>query len=231
MNRAMKHRLEQYFNAPKPSGKRAFLRSMEPRRINVCHLLIIQARYIPKWVWLTCAPLFVFAWYAGRFDQEFAVARLMALMPFLVMVSLTESMRSVVYGMQELELAAQFSLRSIVLARMGILGFANLLLLIVISVLLGQNTLKSVIFLLAPYLLTAFGNLMIVRRVAGKEGVFACAVFAFAVSGADLLLHTMMRTYFADRYLPAWFLLILLLGIAVVLEGRNTIKSICELQI
>lgn len=230
MKRAIKQRLEQYFEPPKPSGKRAFLRGMEPRRVNIRHMLIVQARYIPKWVWLSSVPLFLFAWYVSRFGQDNATPRLMALMPFLVMVSLTECMRSAVYGMEEMELAAQFSLRSIVLARMGILGLANLLLVIVISVLSGQNIFKGAVFLLLPYLMTALGNLMIVRRVNGKEGMFACAVFAFAVSGADLLFHTKINVYFADRYLPVWLLLILLLGMAVVLEGRNTIQSFCELQ-
>lgn len=231
MKRALKQKMEQYFDAPKPSGKRTFLRSMGPRRINICHMLAIQARYIPKWVWLSSVPLFLCAWYVSRFGQDFAAVRLMALVPFLVMVSLTESMRSVVHGMQELELAAQFSLCSIVLARMGILGSANLLLLFLISVQFGENIQKSTVFLLVPYLLTAFGNLVIVRKVSGKEGTFACAAFAFAVSGADLLFHTKLCAYFADRYLPVWYLLLFALMIAVAVEGRNTLKTIGELQI
>ena len=45
-----------------------------------------------------------------------------ALIPFIAMSILTENARSGIYLMAELEMAARFSLKSVILARMEILG-------------------------------------------------------------------------------------------------------------
>ena len=54
-------------------------------------------------------------------DEKY-VGAVYGLVPFLVLISVTESTRSYRYEMEELELSSRFSLKSIVMARMVILG-------------------------------------------------------------------------------------------------------------
>ena len=44
------------------------------------------------------------------------------LLPFVALLAVTEGTRSAVYGMEELELATRFSLKSVLLARLCLVG-------------------------------------------------------------------------------------------------------------
>ena len=79
--------------------------------------------------------------------EEIYVSMIYGVVPFLVMLSVTESMRSYRYGMEELELSARFSLKSIVMARMLMLGIGNLAVLIAIAGVLGDDQLLPALFL------------------------------------------------------------------------------------
>ena len=127
-------KLGQMFEAPPPKGKEAFLRSQRPPKLHLGHLLAVQLTYLPKWVWLLFSGGFLAVLYAGRSLQMDMLWIAGALVPFLVLVSVTESFRSMSCGMEELEMAARFSLSGILLARMGILGLAGFAGLIVSAV-------------------------------------------------------------------------------------------------
>lgn len=225
----MKRELIRYYTAPKPVRKRLFLRNLEMPQISLLHILRIQAHYIPKWIWLFSASFFAAAWFVSRYWTDYALGSMMAVVPFLVMVSIAESMRSVTYGMQELELAAPFTLSNIVCARLVILGLADFVLLFAAALLIGENMLRNVVCLMVPYLLTAFGCFVIVRKIAGRENMAACAGFACAVSGIDLIFHKKGAFFYDERYFLLWLLLFLLLAVAVVCETRKTISIMREL--
>ena len=55
------------------------------------------------------------------------------------------------WGMSELEMSARFSLKSVVLARMVIVGIANIVLEMILALLAGGNLLETVLYLLVPY--------------------------------------------------------------------------------
>ena len=60
INKKEKELLRQMFAAPEPKRKRAFLRTMPRREAGLSMLLLSQAAYIRKWVWVVSFLLFLF---------------------------------------------------------------------------------------------------------------------------------------------------------------------------
>lgn len=129
MKQHLRQELKNVFDAPQPLHKRAFLRTLEQPKISILAFVLTQLGYIRRWVWIISALVFVLsaAGAAGLPSDTVWVAS--ALMPLLALTVVSESGRSQNYEMAELEMATRFSLRSVVLARLGILGMENLIVL------------------------------------------------------------------------------------------------------
>ena len=125
--------LKRFYEAPPPKEKGRFLEFLSqelpspgPGRGS---FLRVQAGYIGKWNWgISLAVLLAGIWAADSGSREL-FQLIAAAVPFLALALAAETGRSARYGMEELELAARFSLKAVVAARMGILGIGNLLLL------------------------------------------------------------------------------------------------------
>ncbi len=93
------------------------------------------------------------------------------LLPFAALSTVTELHRSARCRMEELEMASRFSLKTLLLARLTLLGLGNLLLLCALFPLMtgwGQLPLAETgFYLLCPYCLTSLLCLMITRRFRG----------------------------------------------------------------
>ena len=150
-------------------------------------------------------------------------------MPFLALLLIAESTKSTIYRMNELEMAARFSLKSVVLARLSILGTFNLILfsvLITICYLVsGISLLQIGVYLFVPYLLTANISLYIVRHFRNKETIYWCMAIAVLVSGANISLHYLADFLFQTNYLVLWIIVTLILIIAVVRELYQMFKK------
>ena len=108
--------------APNPSRRDAFL--AEAPRFYMGHgsFVLAQAAYIRKWVWVISVILLgALADIAARWPRE-ALWVAAGMMPFLALTAMQEHLRSSMYNMTELELSTRFSVKSILLARMGLLG-------------------------------------------------------------------------------------------------------------
>lgn len=196
--------LGRMFEAPPPEGKDQFLKKQGPPKLHLGHLLAVQLSYLPKWVWVVFGGVFLAVLSAGRYLQMDMLWAAGALTPFLVMVSVTESFRSMAWGMEELEMSARFSLQGILLARMGLLGLGNLIWMLGVANMLEGGLPGNVLFLMAPYLLTDLGCLMAVRKLKGREGLYACAGVAAVVCGMELLLSANCSWIWETRYLGWW---------------------------
>ena len=73
--------------------------------------------------------------------------------------------------MEELELATRFSLKSVLLARLCLVGSLHAVLLLCLTLLCrgtgAASFGRTVVYLLVPYLLTAYGGLWLSRRLRG----------------------------------------------------------------
>ena len=119
--------LREICRAPEPERKEIFfqglaergLTSGRPTSISHGEFILRQFLYIGKWVWLSSAVLLLFiTWicYGNNGNYPFALTSLLAAW------ILVETERSYRWKMAELEYTARFSLRSVMLARMFLVG-------------------------------------------------------------------------------------------------------------
>ena len=188
MERKLQKELAEYFEAPKPERKRTFTRQMGIQKINLFHIVLMQARYISKWVWIFSGVFLAIAVLMAQCTEWKYVSMILGFIPFLVMLTVTESTNSYVHGMEELELSARFSLKSIVLARMMMLGLGNFVVLAGVMFVLRNQMQINIAYVLAPYFLTAGGGLYIARNMRGKDSTFACFSLAALVCVLQLYL-------------------------------------------
>lgn len=210
--------------APGPDGarKRAFLRSLPPAPVSHLRFLLGQAAYVRPVTWIASLVVLILALAAGRLAPGDAVWVTAALTPFAALAAVTEGARSALYGMEELELASRFSLRSVVLARMGAVGLAHLALVCVLAALGGGSFFRAGTYLLTPYLLTDLLGLAAVRRVRGREGLYLCGGAAVLTAGLALALHGVRGVYDPAGF--RWWLLAL--AAVLALTGREYFKTI-----
>ena len=124
-----KDELKLAFEAPMPLKKRQFLRTIEPSGMNMFEFLISQLGYIRKWIWGVSLLIFSVSLIGSVFLSVEMLWIISAMTPLLALIIVAESGRSEYYTMAELELATRFSLRSVILARLTILGLENAVLL------------------------------------------------------------------------------------------------------
>lgn len=244
--------LKEIYNAPKPAKKRQFMEEYQKRKeerilrpvkeegkegieksawqpVSICHMLAIQCTYLTKWVWVVTAAVLGISFYAGTmvWTQDWWVA--CASVPFLGMTAITASFRSQAWDMAQLEQASRFSLRSVVAARITILGTGNLLCLVVMCIWRNPAGGRQFLFLLAPYLLTSVGCLVITRRMKGREGIYASAGVASAVCCMEMVLHGNFSWIMEAQYTGWWLAATAGILALAVREIRRTITGMEEL--
>ncbi len=226
MDRKLREQLKEYYRAPAPAEKRDFLRKHAPQRTQTMRMLMIQARYISLPVWLLSAAVFAFAvWltFAGvRYD---IFGMVYAVIPFFSMVMLTESMKSCRYGMWELEGSALFSTRSVIMARLLILGIGNMAALAMLAT-LGASPLRQFLYLIVPYQLSAYAGLMLLRRYRGQEGVYLCFAASAAVAVLQEAVIYLWAQVYEARFIGLWLILAFALAVITVRESYRTVRTV-----
>lgn len=229
MNRDMKERLKEYFAAPEPERKGHFLNSLPAKPVGLSDFLLFQAAYIPKWVWGLSVLVFAPALVGAGFLKKDMLWCISACMPILALALVAESGRSERWGMAELEMSTRFSRKSILLARLGILGLADLLLFFLLLPLAYMNgdrsLLETGIYMLCPYLLTVFLGLWASRRVHGRECAWVCGAIALGVSLGNTLMYQSIQGFYAPTGFRWWAAAFVLLSAGVAGQCYKTIKE------
>ncbi|WP_343248329.1 hypothetical protein [Diplocloster hominis] len=239
MKQIMKQALKDAFEAPEPVGKQAFFKTIRPVKISQFSFLWIQATFIRKTVWALSVILFGIALAGAIFINQDTLWIISSLIPFAALSAVTENARSRVYNMEELEMASRFSLKSVTLARMGIMGLLHLILLgllIPLSCIQGVTTaIQTGVYLLVPYLLTTVSGLCIVRKIHGKEALYGCMAAAVITSGLNLILQTAVPVLYQNTRLHWWIAALLILAALTALETYKIVHQteeelICSLS-
>lgn len=234
MDRKFREELKQMYQAPDPVGKDAFLQELEQKAqrspemsgISFLGFLGYQVPYISIWNWLLGASVFALTLLSVRYADGKAVWAAASFVPFLALAAVSESGRSMQYGMDELELSARYCLKTVVTVKIFIMGISNLIVLLacILAVEAGNRTgiILNGITIMFPYLVTAFLNLWIVRKIHGKESIYVCLGVSAIVSGANVI-NGVMEWFVLYDYLGTAGMLVLFLA-AVLLTGRECIK-------
>ena len=160
-DRRLISQIRELCNSPRPENKREFFQHMkEQGKINQRILVIShgeflkgQLFYIGKWIWILSGALLLFITgicYQHPGNYPFALT------PFLALGILLESRRSFRWKMAELEHAARFSLRSVILARMFLVGAANttglIIIILIIRPVFSYSLMRVFLYMMVPYL-------------------------------------------------------------------------------
>lgn len=230
MNR--KKMFAEAFAPPEPLHKEDFLRHAPIQPVSTMAFILFQIRYIRRWVWgldliLLCSALI------GTFFLRWEMLyELSAMMPILALTMITESGRSEYYGMAEFEQSARFSLKSVVLARLGILGILNVLLFLcftlVSNVTMNLSLIRTGVYLLCPYLITAFLCLWASRRFRAEEVLYLCVGITVMICLGVLMLQHFAAAVYGGEYFAWWLGVALLSGAGAVGECAGIIKHVEE---
>ncbi len=140
---------------------------------------------------------------------------------------------ALVYGCFMEKVTARFSLKSVVLARMGILGISHLLLLMFLIPVCAVHNLATVfqggLYVLVPYMLTVFIGLWTTRRVHGMESLYICMGIAVGVSGMNFFARSIFPILYEMEYMTIWIIGFIILIILVVREMKKSIEQTEEL--
>ena len=229
MNGQMKMQLKEYFEAPEPEKKQEFMAGLPSQGVSIMDFLLLQAAYIPKWVWGLSALVFALALIGAGYLKKDILWCVSACMPLPALALVTVSGRSQTWGMAELEMSARFSLRSVLLARLGILGLADLLLFFLLLPLAYMNGDKPLfetgVYMLCPYLLTVFLGLWASRRAQGREAAWLCGAIALGVGLGYILMYQWSLEFYAAGNFPWWAAAFVLLSLGTAKQCAETLKQ------
>lgn len=235
MNKQLKQKIKKAFEVPEPNRleKARFLRTLPQPQISMRQFVFTQVAYIRKWTWLLSVLLLFPAWLGAFYIEKNTLWIVSALVPFLGLLAIKENTRSMFYGMSELEMSARFSLRSIILARMGVLGALDALIFCCMVPLCCRGNDFSMLqtgnYLLVPYLLMVNIGLWITRRFHSKEAIYGCMGVAVLISGANAGVHFLADFIYHFSYMKWWVALSVFLIGRMIYEAYCTIKQTEEL--
>lgn len=233
MNKNLKKGLKDALEPPAPTRKKEFLNVIPQLKIDNMSFLYLQSMYIPKYVWGIFSSVFGIALVGGCFLEKNVLWIISALIPFVALCVITENARSDVYLMSELEMTARFSLKSVLLARMAVLGVSHLLLLIfvipVCSIYNSMSIFQTGLFLLVPYVLTTTIGLWAVRKTNGIESMYLCMGIAVGISGLNLFTKCILPVIFEAKYTLIWLIVLMVLIVLFITEMKKSIKQTEEL--
>lgn len=222
--------MKKSFVSPTPEKKTEFFLRMKekgllkrrPHVISHKEFLAVQVLYIEKWTWVLSGFLLLFiAWICSRNYGNYPFA----LTSLLAAGILFETGRSRRWNMTELEQAARFSARSVILAKVYLLGVGNTagLMIVIFAVrpFFSYSLIRVFLYMMVPYLTASLLGSLFERRYRGDPGwgsVLICilsSIFFTVVSHFFNLLYE-------DRLVLFWAsaLVLMICGLTVCIR-RN----------
>ena len=227
--------LKEICSTPEPEEKKAFFQGLEdqglisrrPVVINHGDFLLRQFFYIGKWIWLLSAVLLLCIMgicYGNTGNYPFALT------PLLAVGILVETGRSFRWKMAELEYTARFSLRSVMLARMflvGIVETAGLLAVIwVVRPWFSYSLSRVFLYMMVPYLAASLSGSVYERKNRSHSG-WGSIIICIMSSGLFAAAPYFLSSLYEERFTVIWIVAFILLIFSLFVSVR---RWICELE-
>ncbi len=216
--------LKEIYKAPETKEKNDFFQgikergliSRQPVIINHGEFLLRQFFYIGKWIWLLSAVLLLFILgicHGNTGNYPFALTSLLA------SGILVETGRSSRWKMAELEYTARFSLKSVMLARMFLVGAvetAGLLAVIwVVRPWFSYSLIRVFLYMMVPYLTASLSGSLYERRHRADNvwgSLLICLLSSFFFAAAPYCLSSLYEERLVIIWGAGFILLVLSLG-------------------
>ena len=221
------------FEAPTPQRKEEFLSRFETKQLSLMQFILSQAGYIGKLTWLGFAAVTVCAVASPFTISNSALWFVSSLMPILALLLVSESARSERYKMAELEAVTRFSLRSVVLARLVILGGISLIMLLIcaptVMFFCDYPMVFSGLFVVTPFFLTSAVGLLTVRKIKGQAAIYSVTAEAFFISILVLIARNSPERYMNPGAIKVFMIVAAVSLVITLLEGICRIKGTEEI--
>lgn len=228
MKKELQNMLREAMEAPVPGRKQEFIQSMKKRqscrRMGYGRFVAEQVFYIGRWGWCTSFGIFLISLFLGSYTDKNVLWVLSAVAPFLAVTFLAEGLRSEICGMAELELATRFSLKSLIFARMAVMGTLHLLLL-VFAAFLGYRKgnlpfWHTGVYLLVPYLLTNMAGLYLAKKIRGRECIYGILAAATVIS----VLPFAIKLLYREELFIWWLAALAVFSVLAVKEWKENVE-------
>ena len=231
MDNKLKRNIQKAFEAPQPNRqeKARFLIALPQPRISMFRFILVQASYMRKMTLVFSVLLLLPAVIGANYISENTLWIVSAFVPILGLLAVAESTRSTIYGMSEFEMSTRFSLKSVVMARMSVLGVLDFIVLACAIPLCYTGSrfslLQTGLYLLVPYMLTVNISLWLIRHLQSRETIYVCMSVAALIGGANVGLHFITDLIYQNAYIVWWFILSVLLFAGMAHEIYLAIKQ------
>ncbi|MTI47289.1 MAG: hypothetical protein FH761_05580 [Firmicutes bacterium] len=235
MDRKLKQELKQSLTPPPTRHKAEFINSISYPKARFREVLFSQIGFIRKRVWLFYVLATCFAYFYTTVVKVPAniVAVVSAILPLFSLCIITEIYRSTAYNMAETELACKYNLQKITLMRLGILGTASFVMLILLVIIAGKNDLgvfRNSVYIGVPYLLSSYLSLEIISRFRSKETIYVCMAVCCAVSVFMMIANNLYQFIYSVQFITLWVGTFMVLMALTLFSFNQFIKSQEELQ-
>lgn len=227
--------LKEIYQAPKPERKEIFFQGIKERGLTYRHKVVInhgdfllrQFLYVGKWIWLLSAVLLLCITgicYGNTGNYPFAIT------PLLAIGILAETGRSFRWKMAELEYTARFSLRSVMLARMFLVGVVEtaglMVVILVVRPWFSYSLIRVFLYMMVPYLAASLSGSLYERKNRSDNG-WGSIIICFLSSGLFAAAPYFLNTLYEERFTVIWTVAFILLVISLVV---NVSRWIYELE-
>lgn len=226
-DKAMKDLLKNAYKISETDREKVFLKKYEKRSMHIFDVFRLEFKYMSVRSMVSGMMLVLFFVLISFSKNPELIWYISGLLPVAGLILISGLGKSERYGMQELEAASRFSLRFIKAVRMFIMGCATLFIVIATSIVMQEKTGFNFITILGligtPYMLNAWGNLIVTRRWHEKENIYGCLLVALVTC----MLPALMEKAISYELIQPFILIILLLVVSA-LTVRESLLYIKE---
>ena len=219
----IKNALKKAYTVRPSAEGRAFVRKYERRELHLGMIIRMQLKEMTPLSILYSLFMVLIVLFFSEFRNKDLLWVMASFTPAAALIVMTGLGRSKRYRMEELEMAARFSLRlqkSVKLFAAGLLGAALFILLIpILQKRIGAAPLDSAVVLGCPYLLTAWGSMIVIRTFHGNENIYGCVAVAAAAAFLPVLAKGLSEHYRFPGLMNAWRILMIISVLLTIWEG------------
>lgn len=216
-------KLKAAYEAPEPQREEAFCERFGGGYLSTGRFFVTQIPYIKKWVWVVSTGIFGCGVLASLYLNANAVWVVASFAPILALTLLAENAKSSAYGMEELESATRFSLKTLLLARMGALAVVHGIVIAALVPLCAYGSalpaLVGGVYILVPYFLTVLIGVALLRKAHKRGEMNICIGVSVLVSVATAAARGMFAFLYEQKNVKWWAVALAILAAAVIREG------------
>ena len=202
--------------------------------LSFASFLAIQTRIIPARIWMAQAAVIAFAlWVCAMVPVEgFANCAATALGSVVAGAGVPLAAASRTYGMAELECACRFNCRSVVAARMAVIGAVDALMLgvsaCVAPVLTESHALSFAVYACVPYFAVCAGSFAVSRRMRNVSAPAASAACVLVAIGACVLMQRFVPWTYSSAAIGVWAVAAAAAGVWLAREAHAFLRDASE---